>query len=99
MTLTKKRRLSSGLGVNISRWPKWAMSVIGSFCMQTYRVYRAVAESIHAGTLLQSRHGLHAKRRCGPRFLCRFAQIQAVGGFQVWGSHGLRSPEIAAREY
>src|SRR5665213_2616879 len=29
-TLTKKARLSSGFGVNISRWPKWAKSIIGS---------------------------------------------------------------------
>src|ERR1700722_7208408 len=29
-TLTKKARLSSGLGVNISKWPRWAKSIIGS---------------------------------------------------------------------
>src|SRR3954470_20963105 len=32
-TSTKKRRLSSGLGVSSSRWPRWATSMIGSSCI------------------------------------------------------------------
>src|SRR4051795_9819533 len=33
ITSTKKRRLSSGFGVKISRWPRWATSMIGSSCI------------------------------------------------------------------
>src|SRR5579862_2678534 len=35
-TFTKKARLSSGLGVNISRWPRWAKSIIGSGLMCSF---------------------------------------------------------------
>ena len=37
-TFTKKFRLSSGLGVRSSRWPKWAISMIGSGCIAKLRL-------------------------------------------------------------
>src|SRR5678816_1336433 len=46
MTSTKKRRLASGLGVNISRCPRWAISVLGSFCMETESIPRVLLKQM-----------------------------------------------------
>src|ERR1700733_14307314 len=92
-TLTKKARLSSGLGVSISKWPKWARSIMGS--IRLIILLLSVLFGF-AGTAIFGRTAKHLAA-VGQDYLARVGCFVVVLGTEAFDRHFVAGLQRTAR--